>query len=72
MTIKVIKENALTEDTLYIADNGKVFGGGFVAIIEYFTYANEWGDHKHYKRFRTLKTMQAYLNKNYADCEVLA
>ena len=46
MNIITIKENALTDDTLYIADKGKVFKGQLIAILEYFTYANEWGDKK--------------------------
>lgn len=72
MTIATLQEGVLNDDTLYIADDGKVFSGGYVAIVKYYTYANEWSNREHVKRFKTLKTMQAYLDKNYADCEVLA
>ena len=65
MQVLTIKENALTEDSLYIADSGKVFSGNYVAIVEYHTYANEWGDHKHVKRFRKMDTLYKFLDKNY-------
>lgn len=65
MTTTIIKEGVLNDDTLYTADEGKVFGGGYVAILEYYKFANSWGNTKHYKRFRKTETMQNYLTKNY-------
>jgi hypothetical protein len=66
MTTQVVKENALTEDLLHVADTGKVFSGNYEAILEYYTYANEWGDKKHIRRFRTLENARKYILKNYA------
>jgi hypothetical protein len=37
MQTLVIKEGVLNDDKLHIADTNKVFGGGFVAILEQFT-----------------------------------
>lgn len=65
----ILKELPLNDDTLYIADDGKVFSGNYVAILEYFTFANEWNDRKHVKRFRSTKAMQKYIDKNYPDFE---
>ncbi len=65
MTTQVIKENALTEDVLYTADNGKVFSGGYEAILEYYTFANEWSDNKHVRRFKTLDNANKYIEKHY-------
>lgn len=65
MTTQVLKEGALNDDTLYTADDNKVFSGGYVGILEYYTFANEWNNHKHIKRFRSVDTMHKFINKNY-------
>ena len=67
MTTVILRELPLNDDTLYIADDGKVFSGGYVAILEYFKYANEWSDSRHFRRFRTLEAMHKYLDKHYTE-----
>jgi hypothetical protein len=64
MNIGIIKEGALNDDTLFIADENKVFKGGYEAILEYYTFANAWGNNKHIKRFRTVKNAYKFINKN--------
>ena len=61
----ILKENVLTDDLLHIAPKGKVFKGGYYAIIEYFTYLNQWNDEKHIRRFRNNTNLQKYINKHY-------
>ncbi len=70
MTTHLLLERPLNDDVLHIADSGKIFSGGYVAYIEYFTYANSWNDTKHYKRFRSIETMQNYVNKKYPGVEL--
>lgn len=65
----VIKERTLNDDTLHIADNGKVFSGNYVAILERFSFANEWSDKKEIKRFRKMDTLHSYLSKNYPELD---
>ena len=72
MTITTVKEGVLNDFSLYVADEGRVFSGNYVAILEYYTYANEWGNHKNYRRFKTLDSMYMYLDKHYTGVEVLA
>ena len=67
MTITTLRENVVSDDILYMADDNKVFKGGYIAIVEYHTYANEWNDRKHRKCFRKLDTLYKYLDKNYKD-----
>lgn len=69
MITLTLKENALTEDILYLADDGKVFSGNYVAILEYYTFANEWSDKKHVKRFRTLEATRKFIDKKYPNFE---
>ncbi len=69
----IIREGVLNDDTLYVADSGKVFSGNYVAILEYYTYASEWHNNKLYKRFKSIETMNKYLDKHYSvdELEVL-
>jgi hypothetical protein len=63
----ILNERVLSDDILYLADAGKVFKGGFVAIVEYNTFLNSWCDKKNVKRFRTIESLQAFLKKHYKD-----
>ena len=63
----ILFEGVLNDDTLYIANQGKVFKGGYIACIEYYTYLNEWNNKKHYKYFRNLETLEKYLIKKYPN-----
>jgi len=63
----ILKESVLNDDILKLADKGKIFKGGYIAIVEYFTYANAWGNNKHTKRFRSQKSLFSFLEKNYID-----
>ena len=65
MITTILKTSVLNDDTLYQAEDNKVFSGNYVAILEYYTYASHWHNRKHVKRFRTLETMQKFINKNY-------
>ena len=59
----------MNDDVLHIADDGKVFSGGYVAIVEYYTFANEWSDRKHIKRFKNFETLDKFIKKNYPEKE---
>lgn len=67
MTTTIIKEGVLNDDTLYVADDNKVFKGGYKAILEYYTFANSWGNHKQARRFKTLQTMNKFITTNYKE-----
>ena len=63
----ILKENVLTDDVLYIADSNKLFKGGYIAAIVYYTYLNEWSDKRNYKHFKSIDTLKKYLSKNYPN-----
>jgi len=63
----ILKENVLTDDVLHLADEKKHFKGGYIAIAEVFTFATAWSDERHIKRFRTEKSLNAFLKKNYKE-----
>ena len=69
METYLLKENVLTDDILLIADEGKVFKGGYIAIVECHTFANEWSDKKHIIKFRNENRLNSFLKKNYPEFE---
>lgn len=66
----ILKENVLSDNTLSIPDYGKVFKGGYVGIIEEYSFQNSWSDKKTIKRFRSEKRLNDYLNKKYPNIEI--
>lgn len=66
----ILRENVLTDNVLLLAEEGKVFKGGYIAIIKEYTYQNSWSDKLGVKRFRNEERLNNYLNKNYPDFEM--
>jgi hypothetical protein len=65
MTTYILKENVLSDDELLLADKGKIFKGGYIAILKIHSYLNAWCDSQEIKRFRSEEQLQKYLDKNY-------
>lgn len=63
----ILKENVLTDNILLLADSGKVFKGGYKAIIKEYVYSTPWSDKEIVKRFRTEETLNKYLSKKYPE-----
>lgn len=59
----VLQENILTDNVLIVASKGKVFKGGYVAIIKEYTFENAWNDREKTTRFRSKKRLLKYLSK---------
>lgn len=68
----ILRENVLSDDTLLLANEGKTFKGGYVAIIHYYTFQNAWMDKKNKIAFKTMESLDRYLSKNYPDFEFYA
>lgn len=67
MNTFIVNERPLNDDMLYIADRGKVFKGGYIALLEYYTFANAWSDRKHRRGFKSLEAMRKFITKRYPD-----
>lgn len=63
----ILAERPLNDDTLSIADEGKVFKGNYIAYIEMYTFKNAWSDKVKYIRFRTKNSLDKFLKKNYPN-----
>lgn len=70
METYILRENVLSDNTLILASEGKIFKGGYVAIIKEYTYQNPWSDKETAKRFTKRETLEKYLNKNYPEIEI--
>lgn len=66
----IIRNNALTDNVLIMADTGKIFKGGYVAIIKEYYYLNSWGDELRVKKFKKETTLNNYLLKNYPNITI--
>lgn len=66
----ILRENVLTDDILFVADKGKVFKGGYIALIKEYTFLNEWCDKETVKYFRKESSLERYLVKKYPDFEI--
>ena len=68
METYVLQENVLSDNLLLLAESGKVFKGGYIAIIKEYEFQNAWSDReKPNKKFRSEKQLDKYLTKNYPD-----
>ena len=63
----ILKENVLTDNILILAEKNKIFKGGYIAYINEYVYANEWGDRLIQKKFRSQKSLLKYLSKFYPE-----
>lgn len=70
METYILRENVLTDNVLLLASKGKVFKGGYIAIIKEFTYQDPWSDKETIKRFAKREKLDNYLNKNYPEFEI--
>lgn len=66
----VLKEGTLNDDELFIVEEGYKFKGGYIAIIEQYEYASVWHNNRIVRRFKSFKTLNAFLEKNYKDFEL--
>jgi hypothetical protein len=70
MTLFVLQENVLTDNLLLLSDEGKIFKGGYIAIIREFVFGNSNSDRElEPKKFRSKNSLQKYLSKNYPNFE---
>ena len=66
----ILQENVLTDNLLLLADEGKIFKGGYVAIVQEFEFKNEWSDKEKIKKFRSVNALRKYIQKNYKNFDI--
>lgn len=62
-----LKENVLSDNILLLPENGKIFKGGYIAIIKEYVYLNAWSDKLTLKKFRKQSVLDNYILKNYPN-----
>ena len=65
----LLRENVLTDNILIVPNKGKIFKGGYIALIKENRFKNAWADEESIKRFRSKDRLIAYLDKQYADVD---
>ena len=66
----ILQENTLTDNLLLLADKGKIFKGGYIAIIKEFEFQNHWSDKEKIKKFRSFNSLTKYIQKNYKNFDI--
>jgi hypothetical protein len=66
----ILRENVLTDNILIVPNKGKIFKGGYIAIIKENRFKNAWADEESIKRFRSKDRLIAYLDKQYPQAEI--
>ena len=66
----VLRENVLTDNTLILADKGKVFKFGYIAILKEYVFNTAWADKEIVKKFKSSSSLMQYLNKHYPDLDL--
>jgi hypothetical protein len=67
----ILKENVLSDNILKLPDNGKIFKGGYIAIIKEYVFLNAWQDKEIIKKFRKTTSLDKYLLKKYPNISIL-
>jgi hypothetical protein len=65
-----LKENVLTDNILIVPNKGKIFKGGYIAIIKEYQFQNSWSDKEIVKRFRNKDRLISYLDKHYPQADI--
>lgn len=67
----ILCENVLTDNILFLADEGKIFKGGYIAIIKEYEFSNSWSDReKPNKKFRSVNSLRKYIKKHYKNFDI--
>ena len=57
----LLKINVLTDNILILPDEGKIFKGGYIAIVKEYFFLNAWNDKEKITRFRKESTLLTFL-----------
>lgn len=66
----ILKENVLSDNTLILPESGKIFKGGYIAIIKEYFYKSAWSDELKVKKFKKINTLNKYLDKKYPNISI--
>lgn len=66
----LLKMNVLTDNILILPDEGKIFKGGYIAIVKEYFFLNAWNDKEKVTRFKKINTLLSFLEKNYPDIDI--
>ena len=65
----ILRVNVVSDNILKVAPKGKIFKGGYVAIVKENIFLNAWQDKETVKRFRSGNSLNKYLVKHYTEEE---
>ena len=63
----ILTEGVLNDNELHLASKGKMFKGGYIALIKEYTFASAWHNSMQVKKFKAQNALDKYLAKNYPE-----
>ena len=66
----ILQENVLSDNTLILPESGKIFKGGYIAIIKEYVYRSAWSDELKVKKFKKINALDKYLCKKYPNISI--
>lgn len=63
----ILSNNVLSDNILLIADKGKIFKGGYKAIVKEYYFKNAWSDREVVIKFRKLERAKKHIAKYYKE-----
>ena len=67
----ILREGVLNDNYLQVAEHGKRFKDGYIAIIVEYQYQNAWCNKSTIKKFKSVDRLIAYLDKNYPEVDYI-
>lgn len=69
METHILSNNVLSDNIILIADEGKIFKGGYKAIIKEYYFQSAWTDREVIIKFRKLERAKKHIAKFYKEFE---
>ena len=66
----ILRENVLSDNVLFLADKGKAFKGGYIAILKENTFENAWSDREQIKQFKSEERLFKHIKTFYPDFDL--
>jgi hypothetical protein len=66
----ILRENVLTDNVLAVPNKGKIFKGGYIAIIKEYVFLNSWQDKEIIKKFKSVDKLNLYLDMEYPQADI--
>lgn len=66
----ILQSNVLTDNILFVAEKGRIFKGGYIAILHEWSFETAWSDKLSVKKFRSFERLKSFLERKYKGNDI--